>query len=395
MSAARPLVAHVTTTDISLELLLGPQLEAFAAAGFEVVGISAPGPYVDALEARGIRHVPLHHGTRSFAPAHDAQAMVELVSIFRRLRPAIAHTHNPKPGLYGRVAARVARVPVVVNTVHGLYAQREDPVLRRAVVYSMERVAELCAHAELVQNSEDIETLAHLGVPRRKLTLLGNGIDLTRFDPSTVSDTDASAARAELGGCGPNDVVVGLVGRLVREKGYLEVFEAARLLRDHVPRIRFAIIGAVDDEKGDALSADDRAGAETAGVRFLGGRSDMARLYAGMDVHVLASHREGFPRSPMEAAAMGLPVVATNVRGCRQVVDDGMTGRLVPARDPGALAAAVAELADAPELRRRFGVGARQKAVREFDDRRCVTITVDTYRRLLARRASSVAARAS
>ena len=139
MTGARPLLVHVTTTDISLEWLLGPQLEAFAAAGFEVVGVSAPGPYVEALEARGIRHVPLHHGTRSFALAEDARALPELVSIFRRLRPVIVHTHNPKPGLYGRVAARIARVPVVVNTVHGLYAQRQDPFAKRALVYSIER----------------------------------------------------------------------------------------------------------------------------------------------------------------------------------------------------------------------------------------------------------------
>ena len=224
-------VAHVTTTDISLELLLGPQLEAFATAGYEVVGISAPGPYVDALAARGIRHVPLEHATRSFAPGQDARALAELVGVFRRLRPTIVHTHNPKPGLYGRVAARVARVPVIVNTVHGLYAQPDDRWAKRAAVYSIERVAALCSHAELVQNPEDLETLARLGVPRAKLTLLGNGIDLTRFDPATVTADDAQQARAEMGACGPDDVVVGLVGRLVREKGYLDVFEAARRLR--------------------------------------------------------------------------------------------------------------------------------------------------------------------
>ena len=388
MTVVRPLVAHVTTTDISLEWLLGPQLEAFAAAGFEVVGVSAPGPYVEALEARGIRHVPLRHATRSFDPTRDARLFAELVSVFRRLRPAIVHTHNPKPGLYGRVAARAARVPVVVNTIHGLYAQPQDALPKRAAVYSMERFAELFAHAELVQNPEDIETLAHLGIPRRKLTLLGNGIDLSRFDPAAVSADDARAARAELGACGPDDVVVGLVGRLVREKGYPEVFEAARRLRDHVPRLRFAIIGDDDHEKEDALSADDRAVAAAAGVRFLGRRFDMPRLYAGMDLHVLASHREGFPRSPMEAAAMGVPAVVTNVRGCRQVVEDGRTGRLVPARDPGALAAAIGALARSPESLLAFGHAARQKARREFDDRRCVEITLETYRRLLEPQAS-------
>jgi glycosyltransferase involved in cell wall biosynthesis len=112
----------------------------------------------------------------------------------------------------------------------------------------------------------------------------------------------------------------------------------------------------------------------------------MTRLYAAMDIHVLASHREGFPRSPMEAAAMGVPVVVTNVRGGRQVVNDGVTGRLVPVRDPRALAAAISDLASDPEARRRMGAAGREKALREFDDRRCVAITLDTYERLLARR---------
>jgi glycosyltransferase involved in cell wall biosynthesis len=386
VTTGRPLVAHVTTTDISLELLLGPQLEAFTAAGFDVVGISAPGPYVAALEERGIRHIPLRHATRSIAPTEDMQAVGELVSVFRDLRPTIVHTHNPKPGLYGRVAARIARVPIVVNTVHGLYAQPHDPLAKRAAVYGIERAAGLFSHAELLQNPEDIETLVGLGVPRRKLTLLGNGIDLTRFDPAALGAADVLAARSELGACGPDDLTVGLVGRLVREKGYREVFEAAAELREHVPHLRFAVIGDDDHQKDDALDASDRAHAAAAGVRFLGGRSDMPRLYAAMDIHVLASYREGFPRSPMEAAALGAPVVATNVRGCRQVVDDGRTGFLVPARDARALAAAIRQLADDAELRREFGAAGREKAVREFDDRRCVEITLSTYRRLMAER---------
>lgn len=395
MTRTRPRVVHVTTTDISLEWLLGGQLEAFAAAGFEVIGVSAPGPFVPALERRGIRHVPLRHATRSIAPLEDVRALGELVSVFRRLRPAIVHTHNPKPGLYGRIAARVARVPVVVNTVHGLYAQPEDRLAKRVVVYGMERLAGICSQAELVQNPEDVATLARLRVPPRKLTLLGNGIDLSRFDRSTIPDAEVLAARAELGASEPGDVVVGLVGRLVREKGYSEVFAAASHLREHTPRLRFAVIGNDEHGKVDALTAGDRARAAEAGVRFLGGRDDVARLYAGMDIHVLASHREGFPRSPMEAAAMGVPVIVTNVRGCRQVVDDDVTGLLVPPRDATALAAAIASLADDPTRRATFGAAGHEKALREFDERRCVAITLETYRRLLERHAPAVSARAS
>jgi glycosyltransferase involved in cell wall biosynthesis len=385
MSTPRPSVVHVTTTDMSLELLLGPTLEAVAGAGYRVIGASAPGPHVAALARRGIEHVPLAHATRAMAPTEDGRALAELVALFRRLRPSIVHTHNPKPGVYGRLAARLARVPVVVNTVHGLYALPEDPWPKRAAVYGLERLAASCSHAELLQNPEDLPTLRRLRVPADRLAVLGNGIDLERFDPSTVSVDDRAAARREMGATADDDVVVGLVGRLVREKGYPEVFEAAAWLRPRLPHVRIALVGPDEPDKADALSPTDREAAERAGVRFLGARNDVVRLYAGMDIHVLASHREGFPRSPMEASAMGVPVVATDVRGCRQAVDHGSTGLLVPARDPEALAGAIARLASDPAERRRLGSAGRHKALDCFDQRRCIDLTLTTYDRLLAR----------
>jgi glycosyltransferase involved in cell wall biosynthesis len=383
LTTVRPVLVHVTTTDISLEWLLGPQLEAFAHHGYEVVGVSAPGPFVGALARRGIRHVALHHATRSFALGEDARAMRELVNVFRSLRPTIVHTHNPKPGVYGRIAARLAGVPIVVNTVHGLYAQPDDRWSKRAAVYTAERVAAVCSNAELVQNVEDLGTLRRLGVPSRRLVLLGNGIDLQRFDPATVSAAERECARKELGALGGDDVVVGSVGRLVREKGFVELFEAAGRVRDRTPTSRFAVIGGEEPNKADGLGADDLGRARKAGVRLLGERDDVVRLYAGMDVVVLPSHREGFPRVPMEAAAMGIPVVATNIRGCRQVVDDGETGSLVPVGDVDALAAAIDRLASDAALRHRLGAAGRTKARAEFDQQRCIDITLETYGRLL------------
>ena len=233
---------HVTTTDMSLELLLGPQLSAFVDAGYEVIGASAPGRYVEAIEARGVEHLPLAHATRSMAPRHDAAAFGELWKRFRERRPDIVHTHNPKPGVYGRLAARAAGVPAIGNTVHGLYAMPGDPAAKRAVVYSLERVAAAASHAELVQNPEDIPTLRSLGVPARKLTVLGNGVDLHRFGSDRLSIGARTARRAEWG-VGPDDVVCGAVGRLVWEKGYRELFAAARSLRPTHPNLHFVVIG--------------------------------------------------------------------------------------------------------------------------------------------------------
>ncbi len=380
-------LVHVTTTDMSLELLLGPQLSAFRDAGYEVIGASAPGRYVPALAARGIRHIALAHATRSMAPRHDVAAFAELRGLFRSLRPDIVHTHNPKPGVYGRLAARTARVPAIVNTVHGLYATPDDGFAKRAVVYSLERIAAAASHAELVQNPEDVPVLRHLGIPATKLTVLGNGVDLARFRPDRYDARRRAELRAEWG-VGPDDIVCGAVGRLVWEKGYRALFDAAATLRDRVPNLRFVVVGGLDEAKPDQLSAADLAAVgRRAAITFLGLRDDVEDLYGAMDMYVLASHREGFPRSAMEAAAAGLPVVATDIRGCRQVVEPGRTGMLVPVRSAPSLAEAIATLATDRELRARMGAAALEKARREFDDRRPIRITLETYERLLARQA--------
>jgi glycosyltransferase involved in cell wall biosynthesis len=385
-------LVHVTTADLSLVLLLGPQLRAFADAGMDVIGMSAPGPYVDQLEAWGVRHVPLRHATRAVAPGSDARALAELAHHFRCLRPDLVHTHNPKPGIYGRLAARAVGVPGIVNTVHGLYATPEDPVARRALVYALERLAAACSHAELVQNPEDLAVLRRLGVPEDRLVLLGNGVDLGRFQPPRSPDERARARQA-LGVPG-DAVVVGTVGRLVWQKGFRELFEAARLLAARRPQVRFVVVGPTDPAKADALDDDDLAEARRSGnVVFTGGRDDVDQLYAGFDLFVLPSYREGFPRSAMEAAASGLPVIATDIRGCRQAVDHEVTGLLVPLRDASALADAVTRLADSEADRRRMGEAAAAKARAEFDDRAVVATTLAVYERVLARATSRTSRR--
>ena len=381
---SRPRLVHVTTTDMSLALLLGPQLRAFAEAGFEVIGASAPGPYVTQLERLGVRHVALRHTTRAMAPQRDVGALLELRRLFAELRPHVVHTHNPKPGVYGRLAARAARVPAIVNTVHGLYALPGDPFPKRAVVYGLEMVAGRCSDAELVQNSEDLGTLERLGLGA-KLRLLGNGVDLVRFDPRRVAVGEGFRIRAEIGAAS-DDLVCGLVGRLVWEKGYREVFAAATMLAERVPQLRVVVAGPEDPDKADALdpTALRRARAQP-NVTILGERTDVESFYRAMDVYVLASHREGFPRSAMEAAAMGLPIVGTDIRGCRQVVEHGVTGLLVPPRDAAALADAIESLARDSDQRTRMGEAARGKARREFDQDRVIGITLETYDRLLRR----------
>jgi glycosyltransferase involved in cell wall biosynthesis len=369
-------VMHLTTVDSSLRYLLLPQLTAVCDCGGEAVGVSGPGPDVESLERDGIRHVPLTASTREMDPLADLRAAVQLWRILRRERPDVLHTHNPKPGFYGRVVGRLARVPIVVNTNHGLYATEDDGWRRRTVVLALEAVAARFSHAELVQNPEDLGLLVRRRVNARSRTrLLGNGINLDRFQPHALGSVERAALRTELG-AGPGDIVVGMVGRLVAEKGVLELLAAARLLDD---RYVVVVIGPDDPAKPDSLDRQTVQEAEAAGVRFLGLREDVDRLYGAMDLFVLPSWREGFPRAAMEAAASGIPVIATDVRGCRQVVDHEVTGLLVPVRDPDALAKAILTLGEDPTTRAAHGAAGAAKARREFDERRVVRAVLDTY----------------
>ncbi|HVQ28523.1 MAG TPA: glycosyltransferase, partial [Vicinamibacteria bacterium] len=178
--------------------------------------------------------------------------------------------------------------------------------------------------------------------------------------------------------------VVGFVGRLVAEKGVPELLRAARLVRERVPQTVFLLVGGSDEEKPGSLTPDAAraAGVEGACV-FTGVRHDLPELYRAMDVFALPSHREGFPRAAMEAAAMGLPCVVTDVRGCRQVVAQGENGLLVPARDDAALANALAELLLAPSLARLMGTEGRRRALRDFDEQRVFATVLAEYERLL------------
>ena len=326
--------------------------------------------------SRGV--TPRGRGTR----ATDVLAFRELLAIFRRERFDLVHTHNPKPGVLGRIAARMAGVPCIVDTVHGLYATPEDRPRRRYPVLAAEWIAARCSDLELYQSEEDLAWARRLHVTRPGRSLrLGNGIDLSRFTPGLAGEERVRKLRAELG-IGEDELVVGTVGRMVLEKGYAEFFDAAREVRTRVPNARFIAVGERDPDKPDAVTPHqiERAAGD---VVFPGWREDIPELMALMDVFVLPSWREGMPRSAIEAAASALPLVLTDIRGCREVVRDGVEGFLVPVRDPHLLADAIVQLLREPDLRRSMGAAARARAEERFDESRVVATVVGATQRLL------------
>jgi glycosyltransferase involved in cell wall biosynthesis len=359
-------------------------VRALLEAGFEAAVVAPPGPAIPAVAGLGCQILTYPLNRRGLNPLEEARALIGLSAVYRQWRPAIAHHFTIKPNLYGTLAARLAGVPVVIATVTGLgYIWTDDgPKARvlRAILEPIYRRVLRLADAVIYLNEEDRRTLGG----RRTVLIPGEGIDLEAFSPLAVPPERQAALRSELG-LGSDDQVVLMVGRMLRHKGVLEFVEAARRVRVACPEAVFVLVGPSDEGNPARIPSGEIRVWETTGlVRYLGTREDVRELMAIADVVVLPTYREGLPRVLIEAAAMGRPIVATDIPGCREVVWSGVNGFLVPVRDAVALAEAIEALLKNPKLRAEFGAASRRLAEERFSDQRVVDCILDLYRALLA-----------
>jgi glycosyltransferase involved in cell wall biosynthesis len=382
----RARLAVIAAADLSFAKLLAAQLVAARAAGYEVHGVCTPGPRFAELQSLG---VAMHGITirRAISPLHDLITMWRIWRFLRRARIDVVHTHTPKASLLGQCAAWLAGVPVIVNTIHGFYFHEHMNRWTRRFYIVIEWIAARFSTHILCQNPEDVETALRLRIcSAERISVLGNGVDIERFSPQRFDSAHREAMRRRLGIPGSTCVVC-ITARLVREKGYLELLEAMRSLLNSGLDVWLLAIGPVEPEKADRLDAGVFA---SSGIRervtWVGARDDIPELLSCADIFALPSWREGLPRSAIEASAMGLPVVATRIRGCRQVVQPGTTGLLVKLRDVAELTAALRQLVSDAELRTRMGAAGRARAVAVFDERRICREVVSTYERGLAAR---------
>ncbi len=386
----RPRILQVCAVDFTARRFLLPLMRAQRAAGFGVELACADGPELAAVEAEGFRchRVPFR---RSYnLPAH-ARAWRALGRLLARERFTVMHAHTPIAAAIARPCARRAGVPVVLYTAHGFYFhERMRPALRRAHI-ALERWAQRHADYLFTQSEEDLAAALAAGIaPAGAAEWIGNGVETARFAPEQFGPEELARARAELGIEPGDHPVVAMVGRLVREKGYLELLEAFARLRADYPRARLLAIGAALASDHDAAGATIVERARQLGlgesVIFAGLRGDVARLLALADIFTLPSWREGMPRSIIEAMASGRPVVATDIRGSREEVVAGETGLLVPVGNAGALARALAELAADPERARAMGAAGRRRAAELFEERLVIGRQQARLRELLAER---------
>ena len=384
-------VLHTSTVASTLFFLHG-QTEFMRSRGFEVRALASPDDVLEHLHEH--QHIPVYgiEMPRRITPIQDLFALRRIYRAIREYRPDIVHAHTPKGGLLGTVGAWLARAPIRIYHIRGLPFVTATGYKRRLLTWSEKTSCRLATQVLCVSHSVRQLLLDEGLCPEHKVKVLRhgsmNGIDAeNRYNPALIPKSARGEVRAQYD-IPKSAKVIGFVGRIVRDKGLVELVVAWQILHNKYADLHMLVVGPfepqdpVPPETEQALRTDPR-------VHLTGLQDDIARLYKAMDVLALPTYREGFNNTLLEAAAMELPAVASAVPGCTDVVIDGVTATLVPPRDGPALAEALSRYLDDPELGRRHALAARERVLRDYRPQDMWESLHQEYLRLLGREVTS------
>lgn len=380
---AKPKVLFIGGPDVDARLDLMHRLK----NQFDLSAVGSEATLYPKFAAAGFQY-RWYRLSRRANPIDDLHGLLQLMAILKETRPDIVHTFATKPSVWGRFAAYLVGVPVIVGTLPGLGSLYANPTLAtramRTLYQPLQKLACHLSDLTIFQNHDDARQFIETGVvsPQKTTTILGSGVATQIFHSDQVSPEARSTLRKELGIL-PDDIVVTMVSRVLRAKGVLEFMAAAQTVGATHNKVRFLLVGPEDHGVG-RLKPDELARLK-ATVTWPGPRPDIPTVLACSDIFVLPSaYREGIPRVLLEAASMGLPIITTDSPGCNEVVSHGVNGFLVPVLNVTALSAAILTLVEQPALRAQFGRRSRQRAVERFDLALIASQTSHAYQQLLS-----------
>lgn len=374
---------RISTVPHSLNLLLNGQLNYMSTRGFKVYAASNYDDSVNELLKREkVEHFTLPL-TRTLNPLKDLWALYKTVQLIRKLKPEIVHTHSPKAGIVGILAAWICRVPVRLHTVAGLPLVETQGVKKKVLVF-VERVAYACSHYVL-SNSIKLRDyiLSEIYSRKDKVVIIGkgssNGIDLNYFNESAVTDIVLNKIKNDIG-VGEADQVLCFVGRLAYYKGVNELISAFVKLKDrNTQPLKLLLVGPFEDL--NPLEPDTLREIENNdSIISVGHQNDIRPYLLLSDIFVFPSYREGFPQSLMQAAAMGLPCVATDINGCNEIIEDGHSGLLIKPKDAEAIFEKVQLLLENDVLRATLAKNAFENMVKNYEQQTFWNLMADFYK---------------
>ncbi|MFQ4136150.1 glycosyltransferase family 4 protein [Nodosilinea sp. PGN35] len=379
-------ILHICAVGATTLKLLRPQIDHLLNCGLEVEVACSPDADTESFRQFGYV-VHTVHIDREISPIKNLKSLIKLVKLMQQQRYDLVHVHTPIAAVLGRIAAKTAGVKRIVYTAHGFPFHDLLSPGQYAVYFAIEKFCAQFTDLILTQSYEDLVTAQQKNLcPAHKIRHLNNGVDSHTFSQQRLSPA-AQARLRELLGIPDGALVVGTIGRLTRQKGFAYLVDAIAQLRPQFPKLRLLIIGGELSTDPEPFQAELMAQVQGLGlqdcVTFTGFRDDTPELLGLLDVFCLPTYfGEGLPRSILEAMAMGLPIVTTDIRGCREAVIPQENGLIVPPKDSGALAEALGELLGDRALRQRFGEASRQRVEALYNERYVFERLATWYREL-------------
>ncbi|MDK7373954.1 glycosyltransferase family 4 protein [Weeksella virosa] len=361
---------RITTVPQSLRGLLKGQLKFMSENGFEVIGVSSPGEALKDVEKNeGVKTVGINM-TRSITPIQDLKALIQLIQLFRKEKPHIVHTHTPKAGLLGMMAAKIAGVPHRLHTVAGMPLTVATGS-KRHLLNQMEKLTYACA-TKVYPNSFGLEKiiLDEKFTSPTKLKVIGNGssngIDTSEFDPKKVSEETKKEIRKNLG-IKEEDFVFLFVGRVVKDKGINELVQAFINLERNNTNCHLVIVGSYENDLDPVLPETEKQINNHPKIHAVGYKSNVIDYFAMADVLTFPSYREGFPNVVMQAAAMQLNCIVSDINGCNEIITNSQNGWIVPVKDIEILANRMQWCVDNPIESMAMGMKNREIMLSDYE----------------------------
>ncbi|MGB7379993.1 MAG: glycosyltransferase family 4 protein [Rivularia sp. (in: cyanobacteria)] len=379
-------VLHICAIGTTAEILLLPQINYLLSQGFEVGIACSWDEDAQRLKEKGYTVHPVQID-RKISPIPNFKSISGLTKIIRKNNYDLVHVHTPIAAVLGRIAAKFAGVKAIVYTAHGFPFHDLSSPSQYFFYSNIERYAATITDLILTQNHEDIATAKKIRLCRaEKLAYLGNGVDIERFKPSRLNPHSQLQLRQSLG-IPDASLIIGTIGRLTRKKGSGYLIEAAGELISEFPNLHIVIIGSQLSTDPEPFQIELNRRIKTLGlekhVTLTGERQDIPELLGLLDIFTLPTFsHEGLPRSIVEAMAMNLPIVATDVRGCREAVVNQQNGFIVPSQNSSKLAEALRTLLYNPELRQNYGKASRERVEAEYSEEFVFHRLINHYKQL-------------
>ncbi|MDZ8079935.1 MAG: glycosyltransferase family 4 protein [Nostoc sp. SerVER01] len=366
-------ILHICAIGGTVEALLRSQIDYFLSQNLSVEIACSPGSEVEKLQQQGYIIHPIQIDRR-ISPVRNLRSIYQLTQLMRQNHYDLVHVHTPIAAVLGRIAAKLAGVKKIVYTAHGFPFHDQSSPSEYRFYFTVEKLAALITNLILTQNYEDIATAKKLNLcPPIKLRYLGNGVDVNRFQRDRLNPTHQIELRKSLGIPEYTDLIIGTIGRITYKKGSGYLIEAVAKLLPYFPNLQVLVIGSQLSSDPEPFQKQLIQKIHDLGIKknviLTGERQDIPELLGLLDIFTLPTFtHEGLPRSILEAMSMGLPVVATDIRGCREAVIHGKTGLIVPPKNSEKLAEALGVLLSNYQLRQSYGKASRERVEVDYDE---------------------------